>query len=375
MGYATISLFRSLTNLNKDLIPDSSLNAIIPIADRLVNKLISTKVHLEKLFGQIDGTNKDFRTKHFPLADTDLKNVTNVDSCDVTNWTASTDAVAASLTGKLVEGLASLSLGKSGSTEAFVNYTKTEGSTVDGTGRRLRVTIFIKDTQQLALNNALELRIGNDSSNYYVITLPRDALKNGINEIDIPITDMGTVGTTVITALDYLYINFSVAAAADTITAGDLKMDYWRLEDIDTPDTADFEVFYATTDDNSGFTEYGSAQTVASVQPQSGIITMNTAPTTSTAEAGVFANYAHVSGNMDWNLVNPAACYMAAHLSSFIVAGKAPNYRNIEDSFARRDLAGAPDEWLRLSLSLLMEAVGESAGGIGFRNVQTKDLT
>ena len=87
----------------------------------------------------------------------------------------------------------------------------------------------------------------------------------------------------------------------------------------------------------------------------------------STVKGGVFCNYSYVSDNMDWNLVNPAACYLAAHLASFIISGSAPNYTSIQDGFMRRDLAGAPDEWLRLCYSLLIEAVGEDSTGVGFR--------
>lgn len=375
MAYATISLFRSLTNQNREVISDSVLSSILPIADRLVNKIICSKVCLERLSGNINGTNKDFKTRHAPIADTTLKNVTVVDNCDTADFTASADAVDDALAGRLTGSSgSSIAMGKSGTASASINYTKASTS-VDGTGKRLRVTVYIKDTQELSVSNAMSIRIGNSSSAYYVISFYRSDLIDGINEIDVPLTDMGTVGTPTYTALDYIYIEFNVAASANTITAGNLKMDFWRLEDIDSLDIADIEVFYATTDDSTGWTEYGSAQTITSIQDKEGIITMATAPTSSTAEAGVFASYAYVSKNMDWNLVNPAACYMAAHIASFIISGQAPNYDAIADSFARRDLAGAPDEWLRLSLSLLINAVGEDSSGIGFRCVETNSLT
>lgn len=347
----------------------------MPIADRLVNKLISTRVALEKLDGKIDGSNTDFRTKFAPICDTTMKNVTTVDDCDTADFTASTDAVDDALTGKLVFGANSISMGKSGVTEAFTSYEKTESSEVDGTGRRLKVTVFIKDLQELAVNDAFEIRIGNADTDYFHKSLNRDDLKVGNNEIDILITDMGSTGTPDITALDYIFIAFNVPNNSDTIAAGNLKMDWWRLEDIDSPDNSDVEVFYATNDDTTGWRELGSKQTVSSIQDQDGIIVMNTAPTTTTAEAGVFGSYAYVSRTMDWDLVNSATCYMAAHIASFIISGQAPNYTQIQDVFARRDVAGAPDEWIRLSLSLLLNAVGTGADGVGFRRVETRDLT
>ncbi len=364
MAYASVQLFRSLTNINKELISDNQLNAIFPIADRLVNKIIATQVNLEKIDGKIDGTNKDFLVAHAPIADTNMKNVTVVDNCDTADFAQSTDATADTLAGSLSPlGGSSISMGKSGTSEATVNYSKASTS-VDGTGRRLKLTVFINDIQQLTKGNSMEVRIGSGASDYFTKSFTREELQSGNNEVDILLTDMGSSGTPVITALDYIYIEFNVPTTADTITAGDLKMDSWFLEDIDSPDIADVSVFYATTDDDSGFLEYGSSNTIASFQAQSGIITMSTAPTTTTAESGVFATYAYVSRSMDWNLVNPAACYVAAHLASFIIAGKAPNYAVIQDSFARRDLAGAPDEWLRLAIGLLNDAVGEEAIGM-----------
>ena len=377
MGYASISLFRKLTNQTKSVISDAVLNAILPIADRLVNKLIATRVALEKLDGIIDGSNKDFRTKFAPISDTTTKNVTTVDDCDTADFTASTDAVDDVLTGSLVFGDSSISMGKSGTSEATINYTKTESAGLDGTGRKLKVTVFIKDTQQLAVNDAFEIRIGNDASNYHSKSFNRDELKNGLNEIEFDLTDItvGTTGTVTLTTLDFIYIEFNTPASGDTITGGDLKMDWWRLEDIDSPDTSDVDIFYATNDDTTGWRELGSKQTVSSIQDQDGIIVMSTAPTTTNAEAGVFGSYSYVSRVMDWELVNAAACYMAAHIASFIIAGQAPNFTQINDVFARRDVAGAPDEWARLSLSLLINAVGTGADGVGFRRVETRDLT
>lgn len=335
--------------------------------------MIATRVHLEKVDMIIDGSNKDFKTKHAPITDITMKNVLVVDNCDTANFTASADAVDDSLAGSLVfDGGSSISMGKSGTTATSITYSKASTSR-DGTGRRLKVTVFIKDPQELSRSNAMEIRIGSASDAYYTKSFTRAELKSGNNEVDINLLDMGTSGTPVITALDYIYIEFNVPTTADTITAGNLMMDNWVLEDIDSPDASDVEVYYATNDDTTGYLEYGSAQTVTSYQAKEGIVTMTTAPTTTTAEAGVYCSYAYTSKNIDWNLINPAACYLAAHIASFIIAGKAPNYTAIEDVFARRDIAGAPDEWLRLSLSLLMQAVGYDSTGIGFRSVDIKD--
>jgi len=373
MGYATISLFRQLTNIKKELISDNELSAIFPIANRLVNKQISTPIVKENLSGNINGTNKDFKTAHAPICDTTFTNTLIVDACDTANYTESSDATADTVVGSLsADGGSAIAMGKDATSTVSINYTKTSTSR-DGTGRRLKVTVYIKDINELTADNAMEIRIGSASDAYYAKSFRKSELQNGINEIDILVTDMGTSGTPDITALDYIYIEFNVPATTDLITHADLVMDKWELIDIDSPDTDDLIVYYATNDDDTGWREYGSSQTITSLQPDEGIITMTSAPTTTTAEAGVFATYSYVTKNMDWNLINPAACYLAAHLASFKIAGTAPNYEAIADVFARRDLAGSPDEWLRLALSLIMQAVGEE-NGMGLRNLQTNDL-
>jgi len=375
MGYATVSLFRHLTNIKKELISDNELASIFIISDRLVNKQIITPVVKEKLLGEIDGTNKDFKTSHAPISDINTKNILTLDTCDATtDWTASTDATDETLTGQLVEGYGALALGKDGTSTTAFGYTKTVTSK-DGTGRRLKLALFIKDVNVLKKTQALSIKVGSAADKTYGIILQRNQLKNGLNEFNFSLTDdMLASGTPVISALVYLSIEFTVDTNSDTITHGDIIMDYWRLEDIDSPDTADVTVYYATNDDDTGWVEYGSSQTITSLQADEGIITMTSAPTTTTAEKGVFASYGYTSISMDWKLINAAACYMAAHLASFKISGNAPNYEAISDVFARRDLAGAPDEWLRLSISLIMDAIGHGNTGIGFRNIQTNDL-
>ena len=149
MGYASISLFRKLTNQDKNVVSDDVLLSLFPIADRLINKLISTPVKLEQLEGNINGSNTIFYTVHAPICDITIKNVLVADNCDTADFAQSTDAVADTLAGSLThDGGSSISMGKSGTSEATVNYSKASTS-IDGTGRRLKVTVFIKDIQNL----------------------------------------------------------------------------------------------------------------------------------------------------------------------------------------------------------------------------------
>ncbi len=297
-----------------------------------------------------------------------------MDDCDTADWTESTDATADALGSRISFGDSSIKLGKSGTASNGVNYTKTKSSTVDGTGRRLKISLFIENLDILAVDKGIILRIGNSDSAYYEINLDKKKLQMGVNSIDLIISDMGTTGSPDITTLDYIYIGVTSFASATTITSGDISMDYWRLEDINSLDSEDVKVYYATLDTQGGIV-FGSPQTVSAVLAEEGRITMSTAPTSTTAKAGVFCDYSYVSNIMDWNLINTASCYMAAHLSSLKIAGDAPNFDSIADVFARRDIAGVPDEWLRLSYSVLINAVGENETGVGFRRVETHDLT
>ena len=369
MGYATISLFRQLTNMQKNLVDDTNLKAIFKIADRLINKQIATKVYREQLHGNINGSNKFFRTLFTPIADTSLKNTILLDDGNTADWTSSTDASDDALVGALVLPSSAIALGKDGTASALATYTKTKASTVDGTGRRLRVSVLITEIKELAKNLALTIRVGNADTDYFSIDFKREDLKNGINELNLEIADMGQTGTPDITALDYMFIGLNTEASADLITSGDIIMDHWRMEDIDSPDTADVTVFYATEDSENELI-FGSSQAITGILAEEGRIEMTTAPTTTTAKDGVWADYQFVSKDMDWKLINSASCYLAAHLASFKISGDSPNYGQIQDAFSRRDLAGAPDEWLRLALSMVINAIGEGSDGIGFRRVE-----
>lgn len=375
MGYANISDFRKLTNISKELISDPILQGIFKISDRILNKLATTRIGMEKLFGDVDGSNTFFYTKHRPIADFTTSNTTTFDACEVTtDWAASTDATAVATTSALSQGAYSLKLGKSGTASVDFSYSKTKSATVDCTGMYLQITILVKNTTELAQYVALTVRLGNDSSNYYEKTFDREELVNGKNEISILITDMGSVGTPAIATLDYMFIGFKTSAAANTVTSGNVAMDYWRVSDIDSPDTADVNV-YLSYEDSENQPYFNGPVAVSAIRSKEGRITLTTAPTnndnTSTgAECGVYADYSYCSATMDWDLINAASCYLAAHLSSFIIAGSTPNYGSIEEAILRRDLAGAPDEWLRLAYTLISQAVGDSPTGVGFRRIQ-----
>jgi len=118
------------------------------------------------------------------------------------------------------------------------------------------------------------------------------------------------------------------------------------------PAAADVTVYYATLDDTTGWLELGTAKTVSSIQAETGIITMETAPTTTTAEAGVFAVYRYDSqGVVSNELRIMASCYFLAYMVANKIKGQTPDMRITETPYLRRDLTGA--DWLKLVFETL----------------------
>lgn len=372
MAYSSVSRLRELTNFTPNLISGSEVRVLIPLADRILNRLITSRHHLETMSGTIDGSNKLFRVVHAPIADMNYGNITSIDNCETANWTESTDATADAVNvTTFSEGSGSISIGKDGTASASINYYKTQSATAVGTAKYLYVDVWIKEIQDLKKTEAIEIRYGSDSSNYYFKTWQRDDLEDGWNTLEMEIADAGSSGSPAVATLDYCYIEVNTTASSTTITAGDIVMDYWRLEDPATLDIEDVDVYYGTLDTDNELV-YGSRQTLTAVNKREGRVTVSTAPTTTTAREGVFATYRSTVENIDYNLIKDAATYVLAHLCSFKIAGEAPDYGATEATFLRRDIAGAPDEWLRLAITTINLALGSQQ--VGLRNIQTGDV-
>lgn len=112
-------------------------------------------------------------------------------------------------------------------------------------------------------------------------------------------------------------------------------------------DGSDVTVYFATYDPDTNFLEYGSQQTVSSVQSNDGIIVMDSAPTESSAEAGVYAIYRYyVKTDIDFDQIKLAANYYLAFLVANKLQGNVPDWSLVTASYLRRDLTGA--DWLKL---------------------------
>lgn len=144
-------------------------------------------------------------------------------------------------------------------------------------------------------------------------------------------------------------------------------------------DISDIQVYYATFDANNRL-DYGSAQTVSAVDAQSGNYTVSTAPTTITAEAGLYVTYYSTVEDLDYTSVREAATYMLGHLVSLKIRGEAPNYSQIREGFLRPGMTGMVstiiDPWqhpyLKAALEIIHDIIGKGKDGIGFSRVDAE---
>ena len=109
-------------------------------------------------------------------------------------------------------------------------------STFDFTRSEFRLDFYCEDITELVASGstAVEIQLGNDSSNYYAFVFDRtDISQAGWNMLSI-LYDSGdsnasTTGTPDATACDYVAIKITYLAAATTVTAGDMRLDNIRF--------------------------------------------------------------------------------------------------------------------------------------------------
>jgi len=157
--------------------------------------------------------------------------ITLLDNCSTQTFTESTDAAVQVInTSQFREGDSGLSIGKSGTASTIAYYYQTLGSTYDGTGCDLGMGLrFVDITQLASTGTAVEIRIGNDSSNYYVKSFSQVELTNYWNVIEHNLATSASIGSPNVTTLDYLYIGLHTDSTGTIIAAGSIVMDYWHL--------------------------------------------------------------------------------------------------------------------------------------------------
>lgn len=134
----------------------------------------------------------------------------------------------------------------------------------------------------------------------------------------------------------------------------DFRTNFRPIADKDasgTVDGDDVTIFYATYDSVTNYIELGSGQTVTSIQDKEGIITMNTAPTNVTAEAGVFGIYRYDSmGQTSIDIYKLAASYYLGYLVKEKLRGKVVEHFSV-DKDLREDIVAT--DWLNLCYETL----------------------
>lgn len=163
----------------------------------------------------------------------DTSNVELVDDCETADWTEGTDSIAETLNSSTFkEGSNALNLGKSGTSGTTMSYSKTTTS-VDFTSKKLFVWVYVTTLSDLvASGTAVTVRFGSDSSNYYYQDVAIGSLAAGWNLVVLDqASPTGTTGSPVVASCDYSEIIFNTDLAADTITLGDVVMDYWHVAD------------------------------------------------------------------------------------------------------------------------------------------------
>jgi len=169
-------------------------------------------------------------TTPIPINGTEL-----ADNCEnIANWSETTDGSDSLNSTDYKEGLGALNLIKSGTTvDNVIYYNNNNMTSLDFTNKDLWVWVFIKDSStlnKLATTSALEVRYGNDyNTNYYYKIYNKSDLTIGWNAIHMNANDMIEMGTVTLTACDSGAIKLNFTDITDTLDAGDIIIDEWKL--------------------------------------------------------------------------------------------------------------------------------------------------
>jgi len=100
MGYATVSGVRNILGItDTSVIPDSRISPYLTEADKTLLEYVATRVKDEVMVGsqdgtksqKIDGSNKEFYVRHWPIADVNFDKVVDKNDIHVYTWTDSDD--------------------------------------------------------------------------------------------------------------------------------------------------------------------------------------------------------------------------------------------------------------------------------------------
>jgi uncharacterized phage protein gp47/JayE len=195
---------------------------------------------------------------------TDNSSIVVLDACSSTaGWTGSTDAIAVGLEGTdKIEGTNALKLGKSGTTQEFLYYTKELSSTTDIESKKVFVNLKILDQTALDKIEKVNIYLSSDTTptnNYYKKVIDVDDLSIGWDEYvidyltDSNITRLGSPNPTQIKSIK---IEFELPATTTVFTSGDILLDfiYASTADYYTGDIIEFISYSRYPDDSTNMT-------------------------------------------------------------------------------------------------------------------------
>lgn len=195
------------------------------------NKLRSSPVtaRLVSLFGSGTGTGT---IREFGLFDV-AESITSLNNAEATSGWSSGDGGTITLdTSDYMQGSSSLSISDITGDNTEKNYFRNTTIGVDVTSRDTtvfhQVWIYVDDINKLNGANSVKLRLGDDTSNYYVFSLDDTDFSDGWNFINKKVSDATVVGTPSMFSsgtLDFLDFGFNISSG-QTPT---IKIDMIRL--------------------------------------------------------------------------------------------------------------------------------------------------
>ncbi len=181
--------------------------------------------------GTTDPVDADTRLEQaVPISGTE-----SVDDAEVTTgWADDADITLSVNAVTFKEGSGSLNLTKDGTAGTTAGTEKTVTS-LDFTSKTLSIWLLISDSatlNKLVAIDAITIRYGSDSSNFFTYTIDRSEFTAGAFVVFQTFTSSNadsTTGTPILTAMDYFRIDVNTTLAADTWSAGDVIFDDIKL--------------------------------------------------------------------------------------------------------------------------------------------------
>ena len=182
-----------------------------------------------------------------------INSTEEIDNFETADWVDGTDTESALNSALFKIGSNSLSVAKTGTTGTTMSINKATTS-ADFTDKDLWVWVYLEDkTDLVSSGTALSIKFGSDSSNYYNKEIDITDLSNGWNAITFD-SSVTSVGSPVITAIDYTEFIFNFDDASDTIVADRVLIDDLKLADSDSY-YKEFDVNYPQVDEVSSEVE------------------------------------------------------------------------------------------------------------------------